>query len=335
MIICGSQQLRIFSKQGALLYHIPACRSTYAKSAFGLAKEYDHGTGDMVLIPRATSVHTATPLASALVDNTRFDDFVAAHITPCGSVLVALMSFGRVIIVSNLERVVAGEVTLEDAAMEIHLHSSPVAPALVRFSTYLALDEGRIAAATGGGVYVITLNNRAHGIIVPQGTDIKSQRAASIPFPDLTVCQAIRFDNPSSLYSLSCLQITATRLFVTWKPDAYHTLQSAGRKAVLVHVSQQSLLDEDEWNVVEDQTTNDPAVQLAGALASAIEPNDAPTMPLAGPSTQPLLGGEQEDSDESMPDLYSVSDSSSDASGDQLEDFRSISTVMCIDFLPE
>jgi hypothetical protein len=58
------------------------------------------------------------------------------------------MGFGRVVIVGNLERVVAGEVALEDAAAEVHLHSSPIAPDLLRYSTYLALEEGRIAAAT-------------------------------------------------------------------------------------------------------------------------------------------------------------------------------------------
>jgi len=72
-----------------------------------------------------------------------------------------------------------------------------------------------------------------------------------------------------------------------------------------------------------------------GVLAYAVQPNGSPTVPLAGPSTQPLLGGEQEDTDDSMPDLHSVSDSSSDDSGDQLEDLRSICTVICMDFLPE
>jgi hypothetical protein len=175
VILCGSQQLRIFSRspQGALLYHIPASKTTYAKSALDLPDDYEYGTGDMVLTPRATSARfndlTAAPetLPPAMVDVMRFDDFVAgvsrkalhlnfltivaAHITPSGSVLVALLSFGRVLIVSNLERVVNGEVPLADAALEVNLHSSPLAPSLfslLQYSTYLALEEGRIAAAT-------------------------------------------------------------------------------------------------------------------------------------------------------------------------------------------
>jgi len=66
VILCGSQQLRIFSRspQGALLYHIPASKTTYAKSALDLPDDYEHGTGDMVLTPRATSA--------------RFNDLTAA-----------------------------------------------------------------------------------------------------------------------------------------------------------------------------------------------------------------------------------------------------------------
>jgi hypothetical protein len=85
VILCGSQQLRIFSRspQGALLYHIPASKTTYAKSALDLPDDYEHGTGDMVLTPRATSARfndlTAAPetLPPAMVDVMRFDDFVA------------------------------------------------------------------------------------------------------------------------------------------------------------------------------------------------------------------------------------------------------------------
>jgi hypothetical protein len=77
VIICGSKQLRIFSKQGALLYHIPACKSTYANSVLDLTDKYEHGTRDMVLIPRATSAHTPRPPPSALLDIVRYDDFVA------------------------------------------------------------------------------------------------------------------------------------------------------------------------------------------------------------------------------------------------------------------
>ena len=57
----------------------------------------------------------------------------------------------RVVIVSSLECVVNGEVVLADAALEINLHSSPLAPSLfslLQYSTYLAVDEGRIAAVT-------------------------------------------------------------------------------------------------------------------------------------------------------------------------------------------
>lgn len=85
VIICGSQQLRIFSKspQGAFLYHIPASKAIYAKSALDLSAEYEHGAGDTVLAPQIASTYsnditaTPAPLPPALVDVMRFDDFVA------------------------------------------------------------------------------------------------------------------------------------------------------------------------------------------------------------------------------------------------------------------
>jgi hypothetical protein len=88
IIICGSQQLRIFSKspQGGLLFHIPGSQSTYATSALdlsNLSNEYEHGTRDLVLIPRVTTRHvndiTAPPasLPPGLVEAMQFDDFVA------------------------------------------------------------------------------------------------------------------------------------------------------------------------------------------------------------------------------------------------------------------
>lgn len=63
---------------------------------------------------------------------------------------------------------------------------------------------------------MITLNYRAHGIVAPEETDLQSQEATSQPFPDLTICQAVYFDDPESLSALSCLQMTATSLFLTW-----------------------------------------------------------------------------------------------------------------------
>jgi hypothetical protein len=84
IIICGSHQLRIFSKnQGALLFHIQGSKSTYATSALhlsSLSNEHEHGTRDVVLIPRVTTRHvndvTALP-AQVLMDGLPLDDFVA------------------------------------------------------------------------------------------------------------------------------------------------------------------------------------------------------------------------------------------------------------------
>jgi hypothetical protein len=62
----------------------------------------------------------------------------------------------------------------------------------------------------------MTLNYRAHGIVTPKEIDVRSQGATSALLPNFTVSQAVCFDNPVALYSLSCLQMTATGLFLTW-----------------------------------------------------------------------------------------------------------------------
>jgi hypothetical protein len=82
-----------------------------------------------------------------------FINISSAHITPSGSVLVALLSFGRVVIVTDFERVVNGDVILADAALEVNLHGSapnatPSLFSLLQYSTYLAVEEKRIAVAT-------------------------------------------------------------------------------------------------------------------------------------------------------------------------------------------
>lgn len=74
-----------------------------------------------------------------------------AHISPCGTMLVTLLSFGRLVIISNLHGVVKGEITLADAALEVNLNDSTMTPslfALLRYSIYLAIGNGRIATAT-------------------------------------------------------------------------------------------------------------------------------------------------------------------------------------------
>lgn len=98
---------------------------------------------------------------------------------------------------------------------------------------------------------MITLNTQAHGITAPKEAETRPQNTVSTPFPDLTICQAVCFDNPATLYSLSCLQMTATGLFVTWKPQVRSpsvTPPSSGHQPS-PDAPQTSFLADDEFDV--------------------------------------------------------------------------------------
>lgn len=78
--------------------------------------------------------------------------FYAAHFSPCGSTLVCLRRQGSVLIVKNIGKVISGQFSLADTALEIDLHhlSSPglFGAPTVRHGKYLAVAEGRISVAT-------------------------------------------------------------------------------------------------------------------------------------------------------------------------------------------
>lgn len=80
-----------------------------------------------------------------------FPNSSSAHISPCGSILVALLNYGRVLIVEKLHRVVNGEICLADSTLEIRLQQNWSLKSLFTndpYSIYLALVNGRIGCAT-------------------------------------------------------------------------------------------------------------------------------------------------------------------------------------------
>jgi hypothetical protein len=121
-----------------------------------------------------------------------------------------------------------------------------------------------------GGIYVITLDSCAHAIVIPKETDTYPEKATTAAFPGLAVCQAVYFDNPTALYSLTCLQMTSTSLFVTWKPHVprlSEMLLSPGHRQSEDALQQPLLVDdEDQWHIA---THN-------GDHVDTLEPADLP-----------------------------------------------------------
>lgn len=74
-----------------------------------------------------------------------------------------------------------------------------------------------------GGIYVITIDSHAHGVVVNNAKDSDGalQGAPSTtysPFPRIVVCRGLCFDDTIPLATVSCLQITDTALFIAYKP---------------------------------------------------------------------------------------------------------------------
>ncbi|KZP28040.1 hypothetical protein FIBSPDRAFT_947948 [Athelia psychrophila] len=314
VVICGSNQLRIFANrpQSTLLYHITSSSQRHVPFSVELAKLVDEqhdNAPNMVPIPLTWRKNN--PMAKgapksfsddhyrrALLGN---DDFVAAHFSPCGSNLVCMRSTGKILLIKNIERVVRGEMALTNSAVQIDLHPDQK----YITATYLAVGVGRIAVATGAGIFVISLND-GDGHFTFQRQPADSIGLLS-PFPHIRICQAPCFYKRGLLRELSCLQITATALYVTWAVDDRVaedrvTLQSMWATAIQNHL-------------VEEEHDGDHGDVFSQDIEAAHSADLHP----------PLF----EDHDDLLPDLQSV-DSSDD------EGWVGIGgiTVVALDFLP-
>ncbi|KAI0079284.1 hypothetical protein K474DRAFT_1659353 [Panus rudis PR-1116 ss-1] len=83
-------------------------------------------------------------------------------------------------------------------------------------SVYLAFEHGHVGVVSTSGVFVFTTDASYHSI--PGSTDNTAELARS-PFPSLLACRAIPFDDEVNLGRVSCLQMTDSRLFLTYDPN--------------------------------------------------------------------------------------------------------------------
>ncbi|KAJ7665188.1 hypothetical protein DFH06DRAFT_308677 [Mycena polygramma] len=190
--ICGSNTLRVFSRTtGRCVLDVPSSQFSYGKNTYSFLPV---GNGpsppSFVLKPQHTDHH----IASMPNDNSRLiDEFIAVHVSACGRHLAALLASSRLIIVPFFQRIINGDVDIWDIALDIQLGS----PASV--ARYLAFENGRIAIATGTGLFVVA-------------PDWES----SLDPPRISVHRAAWFNAPLSLSCVSCLQMTPTGIFLTW-----------------------------------------------------------------------------------------------------------------------
>ncbi|KAJ7110343.1 hypothetical protein C8R43DRAFT_164647 [Mycena crocata] len=198
--ICGSNTLRVFSRtSGRCVLDIPSTQVSYAKNTYTFVVDGSHEENWLphsVLKPQPTNHQIVLPTANGR--RRLMDEFIAVHVSACGSHFAALLASSRLIIVPFFERIVSGAAEIYDIALDIQL-GSPVSVA-----RYLAFENGHIGIATGTGLFVVTV-------------DFESTRDLTQP-PPVAVHRAAWFNHPLALSCVSCLQMTPTGFFLNWDP---------------------------------------------------------------------------------------------------------------------
>ncbi|KAJ7590823.1 hypothetical protein C8J56DRAFT_933972 [Mycena floridula] len=187
VFICGTS-LRIFSRtDGKCLLDLPARSSIYGKWRFEVQRTpYKPGT---IVVPQNV-ILIANEAEFVLVDL-----FQAAHVSPSGRDLVALLSASRLLIIPDFERALNGSIPLRDITIDIQL--GPIRGS----SVYLAFDDGRAVAATTYGIFIVDFEQKA----ADQCPIVRVSRTC--------------FRNRHHLSHISCLQLTETGLFINWDPE--------------------------------------------------------------------------------------------------------------------
>ncbi|KAJ7292712.1 hypothetical protein C8J57DRAFT_1266839 [Mycena rebaudengoi] len=200
--VCGSHSLRVFSRNsGSCVFDISSSQLSYGKNTYSFdaegARTQESWIPSSVLKPQPISHCVVPPPIST---RRLIDEFIAVHVSACGSHLVALLASCRLIVIPFFERVIGGTMDLRDIALDIQLGSS------IRFAHYLAFENGRVAVATSTGLFVVEFEATM---------DV-------VEHPFVSVQRAAWFNDPNSLNSISCLQMTETGIFFNWDTGVPH-----------------------------------------------------------------------------------------------------------------
>ncbi|KAF9489180.1 hypothetical protein BDN71DRAFT_1531426 [Pleurotus eryngii] len=190
VFVCCESALKVFSREtGRWVLEIASDQVYYGDQQFKLVYTPPgeaHARSELVRCNTRKDIDTAVPAES------QFDQFVAVHVSPCGSHMALLLSCSRLVVVPDFERIISGETTLRAAALDIQLGSMGFQ------SIYLTYEHGRIAVATARGVFIVQF------ALGPDGSHGS----------EITVHRVVRMARYHDLLYISCLQMTDTGLFV-------------------------------------------------------------------------------------------------------------------------
>ena len=169
-----------------------------------------------------------------------------AHVSSCGSLLVGLLSSSRLIVMPHFERAIHDQLlNIFDWTLDVQL-GAPHAQ-----SVYLAFEDNRVAVVTVRFVHISTLLLPTHQMkqgsalflvhLPPFSSDFMT---AATP-PPIQVFRIPFFLDPQQLCSVSCLQMSDTGLYLTWKPSYVDNVDD----------------DEEEEEEVDNEADDDPEMQ--------------------------------------------------------------------------
>ncbi|EIN05496.1 hypothetical protein PUNSTDRAFT_145915 [Punctularia strigosozonata HHB-11173 SS5] len=209
--ICGRSQLRVFSRaeNGKLLLAVSSAPWTSRQPTYQTQTIIDYGPSNN---DEHAGVLERMALSPPVVQSPIFllpAMFNAAHVSPCGRHLAILTSDSKLLLVEDLDRVLTGNVTFDQAVTSIALGSVTFAGGI-----YLAYGRGRVAAATASGVFVLTLNARR---CFDGDPDASSSMDPTRPsFPHVRVSRVIDIDDVGNLRDMGCLQLTDLGVWFAW-----------------------------------------------------------------------------------------------------------------------
>ncbi|KAI6102623.1 hypothetical protein EDD17DRAFT_695695 [Pisolithus thermaeus] len=209
--ICGSNQLRIFERgSGALVYGLSP--KNLARKVWNMLSPGKQA------VPNSSTVQRQKLRQSNLTTSSSADDrFMAVHVSGNGKDIAALTICGVLIIIPGFERLISGEATLSNIAVQLRFPSSDRRPQDT--AIYLALSEkdGKVAAVTRRGLYLVSPDIEFSNLTIE-----------CPPQPGVVVSRLTKFEDMRLLSLVSCLQITRTSIYFNWKPSRPDTQPNRG-----------------------------------------------------------------------------------------------------------
>ncbi|KAK0455503.1 uncharacterized protein EV420DRAFT_1336393 [Desarmillaria tabescens] len=188
LFLCGWPNVVVFSREtGKSVLKIPSYQLQYSNKIYSISKQTHPVAGSALLHHDVVTRPAETTLPSQVAHLA--DTFSAVHVSACGRHIAALLSSSRLLIIPYFERLITGEAELQNIILDIELGSRS------RISRYLAFENERVAVVTDTGLFVVHW-------------DMEKP-------PE--ICRAPIFGVMSALPEVTCLQMTDTGLYLTWK----------------------------------------------------------------------------------------------------------------------